>query len=69
MGVGKTKVIEEEIEICGYCKGKGKIENKILENKWDGAYKYKYDDCHNCRTTGRMRKITTMEWFTYGEPE
>lgn len=66
----KTKHIEEEVEICSYCDGEG----KLYTNSWCTNYiktrhiylqqgnPLKQHVCDNCNGLGRLRKITTIEY-------
>lgn len=74
MKEGRTKIIEEKIEICGYCEGYGVVYVKdtigsIKYSKWnsfndrDKSF-YSSIKCNNCNGLGKILKTTTIEWTT-----
>lgn len=62
MQKSRTKIVEEEIEVCDYCKGKGFQTTQHCDNQHTREWRIEKYNCQNCDGKGRMIKITTIEY-------
>lgn len=55
------KTTNEEIMLCGPCKGTGLLQNSELEDYHNGTYRYWNTVCRTCKGLGRLKKVVVTE--------